>query len=212
MSHFPPFQEYTYYLFDDFSSPADSYRRRIDRLIERFSLEEFNGFRVRLHDCRRVESLAELLAYEEECLELGYEGLILRSLHGRYKFNRTTLREDIAFKLKRFQDSEAEIIGLEEEMENTNEAETNELGRTKRSTAKAGLVGKGTLGAFLVRDLVTGVEFRIGSGALLTKEGRAKYYNEKYIGKIVTYKFFPVGVKDKPRHPIVKGFRDLSDM
>ncbi len=97
-------------------------------------------------------------------------------------------------------------------MENTNAAETNELGRTKRSTAQAGLVGKSTLGAFQVRDLVTGVEFSIGTG-LTALERQSHWVNQEHlIGAVCKYKFFPVGVKDKPRHPVFLGFRDRRDL
>ena len=44
-------------------------------------------------------------------------------------------------KVKRFSDSEAVVVGYAEEEHNANEGFTNELGRTARSTAKAGLVG-----------------------------------------------------------------------
>lgn len=110
-------------------------------------------------------------------------------------------------KLKRFEDSEAEVLGIEEEMHNANTAETNELGRTKRSTAKAGLVGKGTMGALIVRDVKTGVEFNIGSG--FTAHDRTEAWKP---GELVKYKFFPVGVKDKPRHPVFLGRRSKLDV
>ena len=143
-----------------------------------------------------------LLKYEASALAKGFEGLILRDPDGLYKCGRSTIKDQGLLKLKRFEDSEAEIIGVEEEMFNGNEAETNELGRTKRSTAKAGLVGKGTMGAIVVRDLVSKVEFNIGTG--FDAEDRKKDWP---IGTVVKYKFFPVGVKDKPRHPVYLGVR-----
>lgn len=148
----------------------------------------------------------ELLAYEAAALEKGFEGLILRNPDGRYKFGRSTVKEGGIMKLKRFVDSEALVVGMEEEMFNGNEAETNELGRTKRSTAKDGLVGKGTMGALIVRDVLTDVEFNIGTG--FTADDREKMWrNNLTVGKICKYKHFPIGVKDKPRHPVFLGFR-----
>ena len=35
---------------------------------------------------------------------------------------------------------------------------------------------------------------------------------EKYLNQIIKYKYFSVGVKDKPRHPVFQGFRHLDDM
>ena len=89
---------------------------------------------------------------------------------------------------------------------NGNDAETNELGRTKRSTAKSGMVGKSTLGAFICKT-PEGIEFKIGSG--FDQQDRSNYWNSKetLLGRIVKYKHFPIGVKDKPTHPIFLGFR-----
>jgi DNA ligase-1 len=152
-----------------------------------------------------MESETMLLEYESKCLELGYEGVVIRDLDGRYKYGRTTMKEQNAWKLKRYMDSEALVIGIEEEMHNANEAKTNELGRTKRSTSKANLIGKGTMGALVCRDLITGVEFNIGTG--FDAEDRAR---NDWIGKTVKYKYFPVGVKDKPRHPVYLGERSMK--
>jgi len=153
----------------------------------------------------------QLLSLEEMCLEKGYEGIVIRNPKGLYKYGRCTIKEANAFKLKRFEDAEAVIIGFEEEMHNGNEAETNELGRTKRSTAKAGLVGKGTLGAFICRTS-DNIDFNIGSG--FDQQDRLNFWKNKesLVGKFVKYKHFPIGVKDKPRHPIFLGFRDKMDM
>jgi DNA ligase-1 len=152
-----------------------------------------------------------LLRLEEQVLEKGYEGIVIRSFHGKYKYGRCTIKEANAFKLKRFEDDEAVIIGFEEEMHNGNDAETNELGRTKRSTAKAGLLGKGTLGAFICKTR-NGIEFKIGSG--FDAKDRDNFWKTKsdLLGYIIKYKHFPIGVKDKPRHPIFLGFRNAMDM
>lgn len=154
----------------------------------------------------------DLAGYESRMVAQGYEGIILRGLHAPYKFGRSTVKEGYMLKVKRFVDNEAEIIGFEEEMFNGNEATTNELGRTERSSHAAGKVGKGTLGAFLVRDVTTGVEFSVGTG--LTAEERALCWRDRHslVGELIKYKSFEVGVKDKPRHPVFLGFRDRSDI
>lgn len=196
---------WTFYVFDDFSADHefDIRLQHVSRRVYEINQDP----RVVPHVHKLVEDEDELLSFEQHCVGLGYEGLILRSLRGPYKFGRSTAREGWMLKLKRFEDSEAEVIGVEEEMHNANEAQTNELGRTKRSTAKAGLVGKGTMGALIVRDLKTGVEFNIGSG--FTTADRTAPWKP---GTVVKYKFFPVGVKDKPRHPVFLGLRDRIDL
>jgi DNA ligase-1 len=115
-------------------------------------------------------------------------------------------------KLKRFSDSEAIITGVFELEHNDNEATYDERGFTKRSSAQEGKVGADTLGGFLVTDVSSGVNFSIGSG--FTMAQRESYWKdaEALIGKIIKYKYFSIGVLDKPRHPIFLGFRDPIDM
>jgi DNA ligase-1 len=149
----------------------------------------------------------QLDEYEAAQIQLGYEGVMLRDPNAGYKFGRSTAKEQGLLKVKRFEDSEAIVTGAVEEMLNTNAAERDELGRTKRSKAKAGMVGKGTMGALNVRDIHTGVEFQIGSG--FTAADRAR---TDWVGKIVKYKHFPIGVKDKPRLPVFLAVRDPLDM
>jgi DNA ligase-1 len=154
----------------------------------------------------------ELLAYETKQLMLGYEGVMLRSRDGLYKPGRSTLREGYLMKLKRFADAEAYIIGFVEQNANTNEKTVDALGRSKRSSHKAGKVAKGTLGAVLLQDRITGVEFECGTG--FTDALRAEIWANRaeYNGKLMIYKFQEVGVVDKPRFPVWKGLRHPSDV
>jgi DNA ligase-1 len=167
---------------------------------------------VRQVPLRLCDTPQEVLVFEEEMLAQGMEGIMLRDPAGPYKFGRSTLREGYLLKLKRFLDSEAEVIGVVERCANTNEATTSELGLTKRSHAKAGRVANGALGALQVRDVKTGVEFEIGSG--FTEHQRVSFWlrQKALIGQLAKYKYFPVGTKDKPRHPIWLGWRSREDM
>jgi DNA ligase-1 len=121
-------------------------------------------------------------------------------------------------KLKRFMDSEAVVVGFEEQMENTNEKTVDELGHSKRSKHQAGMVGKDTLGKFLVQEVGNtpwnGLEFAIGTGDGLTADLRQHIWDnrEEYLGKIITHKYQPHGTKDLPRIPVWKGFRDPGDI
>jgi DNA ligase-1 len=198
--------DFTYYIFDQWNNHL-GYEARY------FGLQNYHESKnVVILPSTLVSNSSELLAFEEEALQRGFEGLIIRCLHGSYKFGRTTMGEQNTYKLKRFEDSEAVIIGFEEEMHNGNEATTNELGHTKRQTLKAGMSGKGTLGALILRDLVSDAEFKCGSG--FDASDRSSLWNNRefLLERIVKYKFFPIGVKDKPRHPIFLGFRDKMDM
>lgn len=97
-------------------------------------------------------------------------------------------------------------------MHNDNPAEVSELGLTKRSSHKENKVPTGTLGSLVVRDLNTNVEFEIGTG--FTAQERADWWRDKcdVIGRIVKYKYFPTGSKDKPRFPVFLGFRSKEDL
>ena len=152
------------------------------------------------------------MEYETEMLASGYEGVIFRDPTAPYKQNRSTFREGGMVKLKRFSDSEAIITGLFELEHNDNEATYDERGFTKRSSAQEGKIYGDTLGGFLVTDCYTGVSFSIGSG--FTASQRESYWEsaESLIGKIIKYKYFSIGVLNKPRHPIFLGFRSELDM
>lgn len=162
---------------------------------------------------RLVKSGEELLQFETECLDAGYEGLILRSPDGLYKFGRSTVKQQGMMKLKRFVDSEFLLLRVVEEMHNANAAKKNALGRTERSSHQAGLVPTGRAGALEVRDLKSGVEFSIGTG--LNDEDRTWFWKHraalegKFVGK---YKSFLIGVKDKPRFPVYLGPREKWDL
>lgn len=167
---------------------------------------------VRWLSQHRVDSYDHMVSMEEDFVNLGYEGAMLRCPYAPYKQGRSTVRQEWLLKIKRFLDGEAEVLGCVEQMRNENEATTDETGYTKRSTHKAGKVAAGKLGALCVRDISTGVEFEVGTG--FTNEQRENLWaGQQYLtGKIIKYKHFAIGVKDKPRFPTFVSFRDRRDM
>jgi DNA ligase-1 len=201
---------FTWYVFDKHDIEG-GYDIRLTALADRFPTKTL-GTNIRLLEQTMINNEFELAAYESEQIALGYEGVILRKIDGRYKYGRSTVNEGLLLKVKRFTDGEARVLGFEEQMFNGNEATTNELGRTKRSSHKAGLVGKGALGALIVEDLVSGVQFNVGTGL---NDGMREHIwanRDSHEGRIVKYKSFLVGVKTAPRHPVFLGFRDERDM
>ena len=162
---------------------------------------------------KMIRNAQELAAYESEQLDLGYEGVMLRSINGPYKQGRSTANEGYLLKLKQFEDAEAEIIGFEERMHNGNTATTNALGHTERSSHQANLSGRGDLGAFIVRGLngtYKDVQFKIGSGFEDSERMELWHSMDKLKGRAVKYKYFAQGSKDRPRFPIFLGFRELG--
>lgn len=157
-----------------------------------------------------VANEQELLEFESKALALGYEGIMVRSIDGPYKQGRSTQKEGTIGKLKRFSDDEAVVIGFEEKMHNTNDAKTNEIGRTQRSQAQEGMVGAETLGALVCE--CKGIKFTMGSG--FDEAGRKEVWEnkEKFLGKLAKFKHFEVGQKDSYRFPIFQGWRDEDDL
>lgn len=207
--------DFLYCAFDYVSTSLDKpYHLRIRELVELFEdAPLYRGIPIRILVPKLIKNKEELDAYEAKCLEEGYEGVMIRNPEGRYKCGRSSLKEGILLKVKQFEDAEAVIVECFERMKNTNEQERDELGHAKRSTAKAGMVPTGTLGGFSVKDIKTGAEFSIGSG--LNDQLRKEFWDtkESLIGKIVKYKYQPIGVKEiVPRFPIFLGIRDASDM
>jgi DNA ligase 1 len=196
---------FTYYVFDLWNHSQHFYQRRLDLA---YRVAQLNNPRIKLVAHAQLENREQLDAYEADRVADGHEGIMLADPKATYKFGRATTKGGELLKVKRYVDSEAVVIGVEEEMFNGNAAETNELGRTKRSTAKDGLVPKGTMGALIVRDVKTGVEFNIGTG--FTATDRVTFFDrggDAAKGLIIKYKSFPIGVKDKPRHPVYLGLR-----
>lgn len=203
--------EIKYYVFDDITNPTVKFETRFfDSVYKRINkLDKFNVLYV---SHVQINNQQELLTLEEKYLKEGYEGIMLRDPNGPYKYGRSTLNEGWLLKLKRFCDSEAVIQDTIELMHNENEAIEDELGHTKRSSCQDGKVPAGKLGALSVQDCKTKVSFEIGIG--FTNQMRVELWENRkeIIGKLVKYRYFPTGSKDKPRFPTFIGFRDPIDM
>lgn len=201
---------FTYYVFDRWDLLV-CYEARWQGL-----LEQAYGPRVVLMAAWPASSADQLAHFEEKAVAEGYEGLIVRSPTAMYKHGRSTPKEQGMIKIKRYADSEAEITGFVELMHNHNEATADELGHTKRSSHKENKQAGNTLGALQVRDIHTGVDFEIGTG--FTAQERAEIWqhrDELYSRRsenLVKYRYFPVGIKDRPRHPVFKGWRHIDDL
>lgn len=201
---------FTYYIFD-MHTVGGEFKDRLHVMENMYFLVD-KDTSIQMLEQVLLLTESDMLEYEAKCVADGYEGIILRSPTAPYKHGRSTVNEGYLLKVKRFADSEAEIIGFEEEMFNDNPTFTNELGRTARSTNQDGLLGKDRLGAFAVRDLVTGIEFNIGTGFTAAQREEFWVDRDQLVGKLVRYKHFPVGAKDRPRHPVFTGYRSRLDL
>jgi len=212
MSDDKPIDGLKLYVFDRYAPPAVPFVNRFMQVSD--LVKVYADVMIVPH--LPVTNLEELEACEKEFLDRGYEGLMFRSLSGPYKTGRSSEKEGYLLKVKRFEDAEARIESCYEEMENQNVAFTNELGRTARSSHKAGKVGKNQLGGFHVVGVggrYDGVQFDVPSGAMCHEMRKALWLTQpELVGKLVVYKYFPTGGDIKPRHPIFKGFRDVRDL
>ena len=200
----------TFCVFDTLAPGPDiPFHQRLEHL--RAQTAYLPKVTVVLH--QTIRSASELETFELAMLDEGFEGAMARDPNGRYKYGRSTLREGILLKVKRFDDLEAEVIGVEELMTNENEQVRDERGYAKRSTAKAGLVPTGTLGALICKAPQFAHEFNVGSGFTAAQRAELWRQREALVGELAVVKYQAVGSStDRPRLPIWKGWRSPLDL
>jgi len=105
---------YVWNIFDFVKSEL-SYQERltlasskIEELIYKYPLLANHIKLIQSYHC---VSLNDLLSYEEDFLELGYEGVIVRDPNAKYKQGRSTVREGGLLRIKRFIETEAIVVG-----------------------------------------------------------------------------------------------------
>jgi DNA ligase-1 len=206
--------DFTYVIFDYVTDINRPYYARVSDMLSRFTTNPIhkNESWIQTLIPKQINNVTELNMYEQWCQDNNYEGVMIRQPNSLYKCGRSTLREGILIKIKQFQDSEAKVIDFTEMMSNDNEAVTDNLGNTKRSSNKENLVPTGKLGSIKVQDINSGIVFEIGTG--FNDELRTMIWNNKntYVNKLITYTYQPSGMKDKPRFPVFKGFRNEIDL
>ena len=160
-----------------------------------------------------VRPVEQVLCYNRTDIERHYryylenlksEGIMIRSLDGRYKEGRSTLREGILIKLKPEDKDKGTVIGFEPLKSNLNPQEQDNFGLSKRSSSQGGLITLELVGNLIVRTEKWG-EISIGSG--MTQDQRKLWFDnpDLIVGKIVEYKYQSLGMKNKPRFPVLIG-------
>lgn len=197
--------DFTFYAFDRRNLGQAPFNARLG------SLGDSRG-RIKVLQQVVVRSLEELGKFEANAIEQGYEGVIYCRPGAPYKEGRSTVKEGGKCKLKRFVDSEMVVTGVEELMLNQNEAVINELGYKSRGLSKAGMIPGDTMGKLVGVDIHTGIEVKLGTGFTSAERREIWRYRDRELGRIWKYKHFPVGVKDKARHPVALGRRHKDDL
>lgn len=180
--------------------------------------------RLRVVPSKLIGNAKDLELYKVENLEKGFEGTIIRDPYGSHKQGRSTVREGGLLRIKDFVESEAVVEGIEEGEENQNVAQTNELGHTFRSSHQENKVPNGMVGNMQCRALQTikdGSRVVITEGQIITvapgnmpHDDRRKFFEKQdlLLHKTIKFKFFPKGIKDKPRFPTFVTIRAPEDM
>ena len=200
----------TFHVFDLWSIPTFDYEYR-QRDLQEILLDEDKEYPsivyAMIHLCKNIDDLTFFLEHERN---VGGEGLICRSPSGIYKYGRSTPKEQLSVKLKFFENGEFEVIGFEERMHTTNEATTNELGYTERSSCKENLIPMNTLGSLVLKYGDT--EYRCGTGFSDAQRKEIWENKESYLGKLASIRYMSVGQAILPRIPSFQGFRDKDDI
>ena len=210
--------DFTFWVFDIPNRPELPFETRFNDLdlLNRLTYPMLKDARIKILPHELIHNAELLKNLEEVCVAQGFEGIMIRSLDGRYKFGRSTVKEGGLMKVKRWHDMEGEIIGWQEQMENTNEQTRDELGRAKRSTHKAGKVGKGTLGAWILKisEPHESIYKQVDCGSGMNDEFRQNACNniESFKGKLVKFKYTEISEDGIPRFPIFLGIRNPLDV
>lgn len=202
--------DFTFWVFDRWH-PTANWLERYARLIE-LQRRDALPFRVEVLEHLPVWEDSDVDEFEAKMLAQGAEGIMLRDPNAKYKCGRSGTKNPELQKVKRFVDNEFEIIGWEPKYTNTNEAKTNELGRTARSTAKDGMVALDTMGSLILRTS-KGDTFSCGSG--MTDAIREDLWErrETLMGQLAKVKYFDVGNGyNVPRFPVLVGIRHKDDL
>lgn len=162
--------------------------------------------------CEMAENISDIMIFDKMFLTTGYEGSILRDPMGYYKEGRSSKKDRKLWALKGFLDTEAEVVGSTEQMHNNNEAEKNAHGGTKRASKKEFMIPAGMLGSLICKAPEWEPTFEIGTGFDHALRKELWDNKETLVGKLVRFKYFPTGSKERPRFPTFITFRDKSDL
>ena len=195
-----------FYAFDHIGDLDHSFDSR-----HRQTFEQCDGSsHVSAVRCHIAYNWDDVVRIEHAYVEAGWEGVITRDPQAPYKCGRSTAREAYMGKLKRFIDAEFEIVGFEERMHNTNEATVNERGLTQRSSAQAGKVGRGDLGALICRTK-EGHTFNVGTGFNDAQRAELWAVRHELTGQLAKVKYHAVGSNTVPVLPVFLQIRPAED-
>lgn len=165
------------YLFDDVSESSEPYLFRLLSIYDK--LIHTTDSRYLVAESHIVNSVDELLQLENQYVEQGFEGVIIRNPDAKYKHGRATFREQSYLSLKRVMTDTAKIIGYKCKLEDG--------------------VAVDTLGALELE--CNGVTFWCGSGLDDTTRQLLWAKQDELVGKLVEFKY-QKSEQTAPRFPV----------
>lgn len=198
--------DFVFHVFDSFVM-SGAY---IDRVADIEWVEDNHRIQV-LHP-KLIHNEEELNIYEERCIAEGYEGVMVRDPEGRYKHGRSTVKEGILLKIKRFHDDEGILVDIIEKMHNDNPLEEDELGYAKRSSCKENLSPANTSGSLVISW--NGLQFKVGFGPGITDAIKQEWWDrrEQLKGQALKFSYQELSKDGIPRFGKALGFRHEDDM
>jgi DNA ligase-1 len=153
-----------------------------------------------------VKSYDEVLAYHEDCINRGAEGVILRSKLGIYKYGRSTEKEGIMVKVKRFHDDEATVVGVTELFYTNKKKPENIPNYEGRKVSETGRISKNQIASLQCQ--YKDVFFSLGTGFTEAQREELWAMGQDLIGKRVTFKYQELSkMRRVPRFPVFKAIR-----
>lgn len=189
-------------------------------------LGKLNNPRLHLVPRTVILNAEEAKAFAARCLAENFEGAIFRATWEAVKEGRPTKKGQQFMRYKPWADFEIIVKMVVEEETNTNEAKLNTLGKTERSSAKAGKVPNGKVGSVVgtvAKDVLCPFTGRVlfprgqvitaGAGRMKDAEAKAYFENQSLIvGQVAKIKHLAYGVMDQPRMATFECLRDPVDM
>jgi hypothetical protein len=163
-----------------------------------------------------VRDADEARGYFERCIKKGYEGIMLRDPHGRYKHGRATINQGIIYKMKEWVTIDVVIIGFEQRRAMKDEVrfgqrERDILGKLEHTCRKDDFVLIEEIGSVNVR-LPDGAETGVNFARGFLHRGLFNWAAcDKWIGKHVEIRYMRVGAKNRPRFGMITRLRPELD-
>lgn len=181
--------------------------------------------RIRFVPAEMVRNRAELDKILAKTYNEGYEGGIIRNPTALAKEGRPDKLQQL-MRFKPWSDAEMLVTGVTEGNSNENEAMTNSLGRTERSSSQEGMVPNGRIGSIqgimladffnpLTKELMfpKGLPITVSKGEMTNEEAQYYFENQsEIVNHVVKFKHMTHGVKDLPRFGGYISHRMIEDM